>query len=350
MPVTLEQIASRTNLSPVTVARILRGQNKENRPTAVARGTLVRRVARELDYRPNAAARAMRAGKFNAVALLQSELPTSSLLPGALLGGIQQALADRHTHLILATLPDAKLTSREYVPTILREYNCDGLLINYNANIPSSMVDLIDANQLPSVWINSKQAHHSVHPDDEGAGTRAASMLLDLGHRRIAYLDFVTDTPAGHYSSVDRYAGYESMMRNAGLPAYRFGHPTIWRRGDIVTAQRQWLRQDDRPTAVIAYGDIDARALQMAAALEGLSIPRDLSLITFGSRHLDDLGLRLTSMLIPEQAVGRRAVELLNEQIADPNAKQPRVAAPFGFEPGRSIGPVPESVEARDVH
>ena len=56
---TLNDIARQAGVSPQTVARVLSGTNKENRPSSIERAQKIRELARQLNYRPNAAARAM---------------------------------------------------------------------------------------------------------------------------------------------------------------------------------------------------------------------------------------------------------------------------------------------------
>ena len=171
MKVTIRQIAARTGLSPITVSRVLGDKSDKHRPETRER---VLRAAEELGYRINTAARAISTGRFGSVALLMSTEGSFSYLPGPLMDGIQEVLEEQDLHLTVARLSDEKLTDAEYVPQILREWTADGVLINYHFHIPGRLIELVRRYNVPSIWINSKQECNSVHPDDFGAGRRAA--------------------------------------------------------------------------------------------------------------------------------------------------------------------------------
>ena len=87
----------------------------------------IRAAARELGYRPNAAARATATGRFGAVTLVLSTTGNRSTLPGELLGGIHDALDRAGKHLITATLDDdERLTDPHSMPRLLTEACSDG--------------------------------------------------------------------------------------------------------------------------------------------------------------------------------------------------------------------------------
>src|SRR5262249_14722657 len=89
---TIATIAAHMGLSRATVTHVLNGRGTEQRirPETQQR---VLEVARELGYRPNASARAVRAGRFGSVALIQSQL--GEYLPPELLYGLTTAMAAR---------------------------------------------------------------------------------------------------------------------------------------------------------------------------------------------------------------------------------------------------------------
>src|SRR5215467_9986205 len=87
---TIATIAAHLGLSRATVTHVLNGRATEQRirPETQAR---VLEVARELGYRANASARAVRAGRFGSVALIQSQ--RGQYLPDELLHGLTSAIA-----------------------------------------------------------------------------------------------------------------------------------------------------------------------------------------------------------------------------------------------------------------
>ncbi|MEX0653739.1 MAG: LacI family DNA-binding transcriptional regulator [Phycisphaeraceae bacterium] len=326
-------IAREAGVSHATVARILNGRGIYRRPTDAQRAEHIRRLAAQMGYRPNAAARATASGRFGSVALLLSTMGDRSNLPQPLLNGIHDALAAQGMHLTVTRLPDEKLTDAGYVPKILREVSADGLLIDYTHGVPAAMIELIKQHRLPAIWLNTKRDTDAVYADDLGLGRLATEHLLALGHRRIGYLGrkpAPDDNQVMHYSQLDRLRGHELAMRDAGLePEVR--RPALHRarqsRRDLLHA---WLREPEPPTALLTYRGTDAQTALFVAQELGLAVPGDLSVMALGSPTTDWVADRwwVTSASPDERALGERAVALLEQKIAQPHREQPAVAIP----------------------
>ena len=337
MRTTIKQIAERSGLSIPTVSRILSNKGEAHQLSTREK---VLQVARELGYRPNMSARAMRQGRTGTVALLQSGTDQArSLLPAELLAGILDATAEHDLHLTVAALPDVKLTDDGYLPKILREWAADGLLINYNAAIPETMVNIIQEHELPAVWINSMQATDCVFPDDENAAQQATEYLLRLGHERIAY---ATMGGAGHYSDAARRTGYETAMRAAGKTPRTlvvFGVRDN-ARDAVIPAALEMLRGPDAPTALLCYNTQAVQAAAYLAATLGIILPHSLSLIGFCVSPYEALGIRNTdTMVLPEFEMGRVAVDMLIRKIEHPQIANPPRPIPFRLEGGWTTAP-----------
>jgi LacI family transcriptional regulator len=328
--VTIKQIAEQSGLSVPTVSRILRDEGHAHQPATRER---VLRVASEMGYRPNTSARAMRSGRFGAVALLQSGTDqVRSLLPPSLLNGILASTGAHELHLTVAALPDEQLTDRGYMPRILREWSVDGLLINYNTDIPEQMAGLIAHHGIPAVWINSVRDADCVFPEDEAGGRAAAEHLLRLGHSRIAYL---TPRP-GHYSDEARERGYVAAMHAAGLPP----RTVLTFREEAPDGLMGALRGQDRPTALVGYNTEATRAAFFHAIRAGLSVPGDLSLIGFSTMAGEPLGiLPVDTMAHPGYEMGQRAVRMLLHKIEDPEITLPPCPVPHRLEVGETCAP-----------
>jgi len=337
MSVTIHQIAARVGLSAKTVSRILGDPHAPHRAETRAR---VLSAAQQLGYRPNSSARAMRTRRTGSVALLLSTITHRSVLSNRLREGIQVALAEHALHLLIASLPDARLTDEEYLPQVLREWATDGLLINYNADVPAAMPAIIARHAIPSVWINAKREADCVHPDDFAAAREATERLIALGHRRIGFVDFGGVT---HYSAADRREACRAALAAANL-----GPPEILEGGGPPTTRADqacaWLRRPagDRPTAVLAYGAGLASPIVHAAALCDVQVPRDFSVITVADEPDTSLGRPIDTFVLPQELMGRTAVGMLIEKMTTPDRPLPPCALPLGFAPGSTLGPPPE--------
>ena len=339
--VTLREVADYVGIDVGTVSRVLNGKDREARISR-KRATLIRRVAGELGYTPNTAARAISTGRFGCLALLLATDRRLSDLPGSVLDSIQAEMGDNDLHLIVAALPDQKLTSDGYVPKILRELMADGLIINYSHHIPDRMVDLIQRHGIPSVWMNSRMEADCVYYDDLAASRRATKYLGSLGHRRIAYVDCVTgaeELENAHHSTLDRCAGYTDAMRSMGLA------PMVIRGSERIPSQhraaflKQLLGRPDRPTALVTYSDGEAIPAYVAAAEMGLRVPEQLSLVTFAGSSSGVVGKRLTTCCLPYGEMGAAAVRTMPQKLQNRSHRLPPRVLALEFDAGETCAP-----------
>ena len=333
MAVTLGDVAAETGMSLPAVSQIL-NQKGSYRPETRERVTA---AARRLGYQPNANAKAMVTRRFGCFALVLSSRPSTSLLAFGLAEAVDAALSQRGLHLILARLPDEQLTDPGYVPKILSHVMADGLIMNYNAGIPATVIELIGANRVPTVWLNSPQAHDAVRPDDRAGGRESA--LLLRGHRRLAWVDLNNgpDEISMHYSTVERREGFHGALAELGLSAQRVGRAGGVPFAERLACLRAVLGAADRPTAIATYGPNDAEVVCAAALAEGLVIGRDLDVVTIADRAYRFAGQAIDTLRIDGAAIGRQAVERLVD-LAAGGAPQPPVVVPLTHEAGASLG------------
>jgi LacI family transcriptional regulator len=302
MSVTIRDIANKVGLSKPTVTRILGKDAHLFRPET---RKLVLDAARDLGYRPNAAARAIGTGSFGCVALVLGYDSGRSDLPVPLLIGIQDELAARGLHLAVSRLPDDKLTSEGFVPKVLRESMADGMIINYTHDIPPRMLEIIRGHTAPVVWVNSDLPHDCVRPDDFAGAKSITEHVLSKGHRRVAYTKFDSSK---HYSVVARLDGYRAAMKAAKLKEI-----VVNRQVDAAEQPeliRQMLSAKDRPTCIIARPE-DVPAFAIVAASMGLEVPTDLSIASITGHYFTLMGKPVTSAIVPSYGEGVEAVRML---------------------------------------
>ena len=326
MSATISEIARRAGVTDGTVSRVLNSLHEPKYRSAVRRAEKIRRIAAQMGYRPHAAARVTRQGRFQAVGLLASLDRRRRYMPVELLEAVHDALAEHDLQLTYAKVPDAKLTDAGFVPRLLREWSVDGLLINYSHGFPAAMVELIDRFRIPSVWMNTRRATDAVYPDDRAAAEEATRYLLASGRARIAYLALQRPGSEEHYSTAERAEGYRGAMAAAGRPALVTQIPVReWANGsgliadDRLDVLRRWLSGPDRPDAVVTYSGWTAEPLVFAATAAGLRLPDDLRIVSLGGVAMSSpLGLPLTQVVSDVAQLGRAAVAMLNRKLASP--------------------------------
>lgn len=333
MPTTLRDIARQSGVSVQTASQILSDSGGPFRAETRER---VLKAAQDLDYRPNAAARATRSGRSGSVALLLSSETNNSILPRELLEGIQDALIERHLNLVIARIPDEALQDEDRVPRIVKEWSVDGLLINYNANIPQELTRVISHHHIPAIWINVQHEADCVYPDDERGGREATEKLLELGHKSIAFVDFVISP---HFSAVARLKGYEAAMHTADLPVRIIReHPHL---NNFLDGNAAFLLDSDSPSAIVAYDSSTLRTLLFLATVHRIAVPEMLSVVGFALNQMEVHSLQADIMQLPEREIGRNAVQMLAKKIIFPDVLLPPCAVHITPSFGATIGPCP---------
>jgi LacI family transcriptional regulator len=343
VPVTASKLAEHLGLSKATVTHVLNGHGAELRikPETQKR---VLQAAKELGYRPNVSARTMRTGRFGCAAFIQSL--KSTYLPSDLMLGVLDALKEYDMHLIMAEAPDEILDEQNYLPKVVRELAADGLLINRIVDIPQHFIERVHDLHIPAIFLNIKGEFDSVYPDDLTGGKIATEYLLQLGHRKIVYVQSLVNLQP-HYSIQDRRRGYEDTMRKAGfqpqvwtLPADPFTMEEILADKRLSWAYEYLKTERDRPTAVIAYELTEALAIFYAAAALQIKIPEMLSLVTFHWGIDSSLCIPFTTMSNSIGNVGRTSVSMLMEKLKNPTSLLPSRSVPLSFlEGGTSAKP-----------
>jgi DNA-binding LacI/PurR family transcriptional regulator len=331
-PVTLEEVARRAGVSAGTVSRVLNGLNKENRPAIARRSDHIRRVAAEMGYRPNAAARSISRGQFRAAAFVTCGDVGVDWYPIACLNGIHVGLDDRGWRLTFTELPAEKLTDSALVPHLFRETAVDGLIVNLLPAFSKSIVPYFEAQPLPCVWLNLKRKVRAVYPDDATAATDGVRWLHAKGYRRVGYYcRRFREQP--HYSVIDRFNGFLEGLRVTGLTGRRYWAPTgpgpsrFRQARDRATAFLQEFKDLD---AVLCYEYGEAIPLIAAAERLGRRVPEDLEVVAFHEREVvDTSGLQVPTLIVPFYAVGLAAVTMLVELTERGDRDMPSVVVPY---------------------
>lgn len=332
--VTADDVAQRSGVSRPAVYQAMRGIGNLSRETR----SHILRTAHEMGFRVNAAARAIREGRFNAIGLLTSTESSRSYLPTCLLAGLQSQTRATGCRLVLAELEDQLLTDDSYLPHILSEWSVDGLLVNYHSDVPEHFPQMLTTCGIPHVWINSVRKENCVFPDDVKAGHMASDTLIRAGHHRIAFVNF---SGRRHYSTSAREQGYLDLMNHANLD------PCVWSPNDVsevipaseqFLACRAWL-QSQRPTAVFAYSQNEAMPVLAAALSLGWRVPGDLSLIAVSPSPVENFGLRMTTVKLDMVRVGEQAVGILNKILSHDDRFQTPMKIPPLFREGVTVTP-----------
>jgi DNA-binding LacI/PurR family transcriptional regulator len=322
--VTSVDVARHAGVSQSTVSLVFSGKA----PGRVSEATQerVRSAARELGYRPNVAAQALRLGSSRAIALLVPDV-TNPFFSRVLRGAQRAAQAAGYTVVLVDTGRDRQWAEQSF--EALRAGPADGYLL-FEVMVPEGL----GPDQHVVVMEREAPGRRWVRFDAEGGAAAAFGHLLELGHRRIGHLAASFDAPTFHL----REAARRRVLTEAGLDpdtlpratteiAIRSAHDAA---GPLL---------DERPTGVFCDDDLLAAGLYMAARERGLRIPRDLSVVGFDDMDFAPaLEPPLTTVALDPEKMGATAFELLEAQMAGRRTRR-RVILPGELLVRGSTGP-----------
>ena len=303
---TILDVARLAGVSDGTVSNVL------NRPHLVRDSTRrsVLEAMQLVNFVPNAAARALRAGRTRSFGLAVLDLGNPFFADIA--AGAEEIA---HEAGALVSLFDTAL-DREREERLLHrlaEGHVDGLVIT-PGDVHDPLLDGLAANGLPVVVLAREvpdRRHCAVRTDYEEAGRLALTHLLELGHRRIAFVGPPHD---------ERRAGALPLAEQAGValqlvPTRSTGLPDGRAAGAALLA----MHPDERPTAVFCMNDPIALGLLQIVTQERLAVPDDLAVVGCDGTDLVDAAsaMSLTTIHQPALELGRRAMDLL---LHDPEA------------------------------
>ncbi len=311
---TIRDVAKQAGVGLGTVSRVLNDSPLVSETTRQR----VLQVIAELDYSPSPVARRLSLGKTLTIGTIAPFFTRPSCVER--LRGIEASLAESEYDLILFNVETVERRNACF-REVPRRDRVDGVLI---VSLTPSDQDVarFDEAQVPVVLVD---AHHPdlsrAVTDDVKGGRLATRHLIDLGHRRIAYVSDPLQGPFHFTSSRDRYQGYRQALEAASLPFC----PDYHRQGKHGRYEARHLTSEllalpDPPTAVFAASDTQAMGVLEAAQDAGLAVPADLSVVGYDDIEVAEY-LRLTTVRQQLFESGEQGVDLLLQTLAAPPAE-----------------------------
>ncbi|MGA8205213.1 MAG: LacI family DNA-binding transcriptional regulator [Woeseiaceae bacterium] len=304
---TISDVARKAGVSPMTVSRVINGESHVREVTR----SRVRDAIRALGYAPNPAARSLAGASQVHIAMLYAN--PSAYIAEFLFGGLEQARRQNCQFIVEKCVdgPDIAAEIRRIVSG-----GVDGILLAPPLADSERLIDLLEAEDIPSVLVTSSRVRDNVSAvsiDDYRAARQMTEHLMSLGHRRIGFLKGHPNQAA----SERRLAGFRDALAAGrlscpdeliaqGLFTYRSG----------LDAAEQLLSLDERPTAVFASNDDMAAATVAVAHRHHLDVPGDLTVCGFDDTPLaTTIWPELTTIHQPIAKLSRAAADLLIRKI-----------------------------------
>ena len=331
------EIARRAGVSRSTVSYALTG----NRPVSEETRRRIQAVIDELDYRPNASARALKEGRTRTIGLVIP--PASQRLTDMQLGfvaSVVEAAARADFDVLLSPSGGDHERSFERLATGRR---VDGVIL-MEIRLEDDRVTRLHQLDLPFVTIGRTRdagAMWWVDIDYAALAARCVQHLADLGHRHLALVNRSAELVAAGYGPGHRaLAGFTEAIAQRRLTGIDVCCADDAPAGEAcVEALRA---RHPEVTGLVTVNEAALPGIQRGLERAGLRVPDDFSVAGVAARHwAEDFRPALTAADVPTHEMGAQAVELLLERLATPAAHPRHVlhAPPISLR--ASTGPAP---------
>ena len=309
--VSLKSLAEHLGLSQAAVSLVI---NRSPGAKSIPHRTqeLIRKAARELNYRPNHLARSLRQQRSYTIGVVVPEI--SEGYAALVMSGIEDHLLQEGYFYFVVSHRHRDELIEEY-PLLLQQRAVEGLIAVDTA--------ITSAAQVPTVAVSGHRELPGVTNivlDHARAAALAMEHLTNLGHRQMAFIKgqaFSSDT-AIRWESVRNAAQEVGVRINEGLVGQLEGESSSPELGYQVA--KKLLASGENFTALFAFNDISAIGAIQALREAGRRIPQDVSVVGF-----DDIqsaafqNPALTTVRQPLREMGMLAAETLLRRISAPH-------------------------------
>jgi len=320
----MTDVAARCGVSYQTVSRVI----NEMPEVADATRTRVRRAIEQLGYRPNMTARHLVSRRSTVLGHVSFAIGLYG--PSQTMVNVEESAKQAGYRVMFSGVVDPNINEISRAVNELCSHRLAGILIYLPLEIDLSVLRSLCQN-IPVVAMDSDLNFKTtaVMVQQKSGSRIATEHLINLGHRRIAYIGKTARTR----DAIERIAGYRAALDSAHLPI----DPQLECAGDFnevdgYTATRALLALPEPPTAIFAGNDRQAAGVYRALHEAGMTVPGDMSVIGFDNLPFTELlSPPLTTIHAPRLELGRTAAAMLLRLINGEPMEMPRVVLPTQF-------------------
>lgn len=317
---TIRQIAKLAGVSTTTVSYVINNKGDIS-PETINR---VKKIIEETNFQPNRIAKNLRQGRTNTIGVIVEEIMSFNTPP--IIKGISKAVEEKGYHAIFSNLGLSFKLNAEY--SNMNEYKdqidaeIDNMLGNQvDGIIYLSMHDrkiegLFENARVPVIYIYCYTGNDNdicVTYDNSQISQEATDYLIGHGHKRIALISGPVNSAPSH----KRVIGFQTALMEAGLEL----HADYLKIGNWINESSykrciELMKLPNPPTAIFAMDDNMAFGVLSALNEMKISVPDQVSVIGFNNIEACEFSTpRLTSISIPLEAMGYKAIELMNKRL-----------------------------------
>lgn len=314
---TQADVAKLAGVSRATVSYVLNDRMDGRIPITDQTRDRVLDAAKALGYEPNALARNLKAGSSSMIGVLMPAVHNPHYWD--ILDGVAEVVNDQDYNLCLS-VSNLDLARERWCLQSFQEQRFDGLILMPTfTDILIDEVKALSRRASPAVFTMVMEGADWVVTDTRGGAEAMMTHLLQLGHRRIG---FINGAARPHLSQT-REDVYREKIHATGLPLDEdlIRHCGHTMENSYIEAQAL-LDLPQPPTAIWTINDLLAVSAMRAIHERGLRIPDDIALAGFDDIvFAKQLYPALTTVHMPSVEMGRKAAEMLFKRMDDPRCE-----------------------------
>jgi LacI family purine nucleotide synthesis repressor len=307
--ITIKDVAKEAGVSIGTVSNALNG-NRYINPDTKQR---VMDAVKKLNYIPNLNGRYLKAGATKTIGFFTNSISGPYFC--SLMDAMCRQCEAREYNLNVFITKDSSVIMGNIMGK-----NLDGVLIYEDTTVNEAEIHTFEKEGIKVVFLDrevSRQGVSSVLFDSYKAGYEATKHLINLGHKRISFIECVDEV----IDSLRRKEGYKAALKESNLPI----EDALIIQGAFeeeytYNAIKSFLRfhSSELPDAFLAGNDLSAIGCIKALQADGYQIPDDVSVMGF-----DDIDIAqyfspsLTTVRNPIARQGRLAIDTLIDMIEE---------------------------------
>lgn len=308
----------------MTVSKALRDEPDVSTPTK----NKIKLVAEEMGYVPDSSAQGLRTRTTKLFGLIIPSL--ANPIFSRIILAIQERAYDLGYDVILAYTLNLPEREEACIRRFLSR-RVDGLFISpvYRIGSEARIYQELLARKVPTVILGHTApfcaSFVNVETDDLHAGYNVSQHLIQLGHKRIAFL---AGPPSNPWSQ-ERFEGYRRALREAGRDVE---DRLVFHAGrtmeDGAQAAHQMIHEGCEATAIQAVNDLVAAGFAEVLLKQGVKIPQDISITGFGNTMLSEyFQVPLTTVSQPKHRLGSAGVDSMVQLLRGGRPEAKRLAA-----------------------
>lgn len=307
---TILDVARRAGVSKSTVSNVIRKHGAVNGKTR----SRVLDAIEELGYRPNVLARQLVQQRTAIIGVIFGDF--ANPFHAEMVKQIEQHADERGYRTMFVNSRDEEAAELVSIQSLL-DYRVAGLIFLACASNLERIRKLVEGH-VPAVFLTCRAEWGDVVSADDKRGAQMATRhLVELGHKRIAY---VADPIREDAADLARLSGYLDVMKAAKLKSTVFHWPTrprqILRDLRRVPFKRAF-HGSDRITAIVSSNDFGAIEILDFADRTGTRVPDDLSIVGFDDVAISGLSrINLTTVAQPQERLARLALETIAARVS----------------------------------